>query len=46
MHSSYGIGFDSLTESLLPDDRMGKNDIVFGANMNSSMHIDNKRKNI
>ena len=43
-HSSYGIGFDSHSEFLLPDSSMGKNVIIFGADMSSSVHIDNKGK--
>ena len=43
-YSSYDIGFDSCAESSLTNGRVGKS--VFGANMNSSMHIDNKNKDI
>ena len=30
----------------LPDGRVGKNVIIFGTNMNSSVHTDNKGKNV
>ena len=40
------MGFDSRSEFLLSDGSMGKNVIVFGADMNSSVHIDNKGKDI
>ena len=43
---SNGIGFDSRSEFLLPDWTMGKNVIIFGADMNSSVHVDNKEKDI
>ena len=38
------MGFDSRSEFLLSDGSMGKNVIIFGADMNSSVHIDNKGK--
>ena len=40
------MGFDSRSEFLLSDGSMGKNVIIFGADMNSSVHIDNKGKDI
>ena len=40
------MGFDSRSEFLLSDGSMGKIFIIFGADMNSSVHIDNKRKDI
>ena len=43
-YSGCGIGFDSRLEFSLSDGSMGKNVIVFGANISSSMHIDNKEK--
>ena len=43
---NYGIGFDSRPEFLLPDGSYGKNIIIFGADMSSSIHVDNKRKDI
>ena len=42
----YGIRFDSYTEFSLPDGSMGKNVIIFGADMSSSGHIDNREKDI
>ena len=39
-------GFDFLSELLFTDGSMGKNVIIFGANMSSSVHIDNKNKDI
>ena len=41
VYSDYGIGFDSRSELSLPDGRVGKNVIIFGVDMNSSVHIDN-----
>ena len=46
MCSGYGIGFDLRSEFLLIDNRLGKNVIIFGADMCSSVHMDNKRKNL
>ena len=45
-HSSYSIGFDSCSEFSLPEGTMGKNVIIFGADMSSSLHIDCKGKDI
>ena len=45
-YSGYGIGFDSHSEFSLPDGRMGRNAINFGADISSSVHVDNKNKNI
>ena len=42
----YGIGFDSHSDFLFTDGSYGKNVIIFGANMSSSVHIDNKGKDI
>ena len=44
--SGYGIGFDSRSEFSLPDDSVGKNIIIFGVDMSSLVHIDNKGKYI
>ena len=41
-NSGYGIGFDSRSEFSLPDGSIEKNVNTFGANMSSSVHIDNK----
>ena len=45
-HSGYGIGFDSRSEFSFTYGSMGENVIVFGADMSSSVHIDNKGKDI
>ena len=46
-YSGYGTAFDSSSEFSLPDGSMGKNVIIFGADMSSSVHTENKgRKNI
>ena len=45
-YSGYGIGFDSRSEFLFTDGSIGKNAIIFGADMSSSVHIDNKGKDI
>ena len=45
-HSGYGIGFNSQLYFSLPDNTMERNVITFGANMNSSVHIDNKGRYI
>ena len=42
-YSAYGIGFDSRSEFSFTD---GKNIIIFGAGMSSSVHIDSKNKDI
>ena len=43
-YSGYGIGFDSCSEFLFTDGSFGKNVIIFGVYMRSSVHIDNKGK--
>ena len=45
-YSSYDIGFDSHSKFSLPDGSIGENVIIFGANISSSVHIDNKGKDI
>ena len=44
--SSYGIGFDSRSECLFIDGTIRKNVIIFGSDMSSYVHIDNKNKDI
>ena len=44
-YSGYGSGFDR-KESFSVGNRFGKNCIIFGADMSSYVHIDNKKKNI
>ena len=43
-YTSYDIEFDSRSEFLFTNGSNGKNVISFGADMNSSLHIDNKGK--
>ena len=45
-YSGYSIGFDSPSEFLFTDGSMERNVIIFGADMNSSLHVDNKNKDI
>ena len=45
-YTGYGIGFDSRSEFLFTDESYGKNVIIFGADMSSSVHVDNKGKDI
>ena len=45
-YTGYGIGFDSRSEFLFPDGNYGKNVTIFGADMSSSVHFDNKGKDI
>ena len=44
--SGYGIGFDRRSSFSFPGAEYGKNVIIFGVDMNSSHHIDNKGKDI
>ena len=43
-YSSYGIGFDRKGSFSFPGGGYGQNVIIFGADMSSSIHIDNKKK--
>ena len=45
-YTGYGIGFDRTGIYLLPSGRFGQNVIIFGVDMNSSVHVDNKGKDI
>ena len=45
-YRGYGIGFDSSLEFSLTDGSMGKNAIIFGADVRFSVDIDNKNKDI
>ena len=45
-YSGYGIGFDSIGSFPFPGGRFGQNVIIFGADMSSSIHIDNKQKDM
>ena len=42
----YGIGFDSCSEFPFIDGSIGRNIIIFGADMSSSEHVDNINKDI
>ena len=44
--SGYGIGFDSRSIFSVPNFDWGKNVIIFGVDMSSSVHTNNKNKNI
>ena len=46
VYSGYGIGLNLRSEFPLPDSSVDQNDNTFGVDMNSSMHIDNKKKDI
>ena len=45
-NSGCRIGFDSCSEFSIGQWKHVKNFVIFGADMNSSMHIDNKNKDI
>ena len=45
-YSGYQIGFDRRTTFSFPGDGFGQNILIFGVDMSSSAHIDNKKKNI
>ena len=45
-YTGYRIGFDSRSEFLFTDGSYGKNVIIFGADMSSSVDVDNKGKYI
>ena len=45
-YSGYWIGLDRRSSYSFPGGRFGQNLLIFGADMNSSAHIDNKRKDI
>ena len=46
VYSGYGIGVDLRSEFSLTDGSVGKNVIIFGVDMSSSVHIDNEGKDI
>ena len=41
VYSGYGVEFDSRSEFSLLDGTVGKNVIIFGVHMSSSVHVDN-----
>ena len=43
-YSGYGIGFDRRSSFSFPGGGFGQNVLIFGADMSSSAHIDNKKK--
>ena len=45
-NTGYGIGFDSRSGFLFTDGSYGRNIIIFGVDMSSSEHVDNKGKDI
>ena len=45
-HSGYGIGFDRRGRCSFPGGGYGPNVLIFGADMSSSPHIDNNKKDI
>ena len=45
-YSGYGIGFDRRSSFSFASSGFGPNVLIFGAEMNSSIHIDNKKKDI
>ena len=45
-YSGYGIVFDRTSSFSFPSGGYGQNVIIFGVDMNSSIHVDNKGKDI
>ena len=45
-YSAYRIGFDRRSKFSFPGGGFGQHVLIFGADMNSSAQIDNKRKDI
>ena len=45
-YSGYGIGFDGRSSFSFVGGGFGENELIFGADMSSSSHIDNKKKDI
>ena len=45
-YSGYGIGFDRRSSFSFASGGFGQNVLIFGADMSSSIHIDNKKKDI
>ena len=43
-YSGYGIGFDRRSSFSFPGGEFGQNLLIFGIDMSSSPHIDNKKK--
>ena len=45
-YSGFGIGFNRKSSFPFPGDGFGQNVLIFGADMSSSVHVDNKKKDI
>ena len=45
-HSGYGIGFDRRGSFSFPGGEFGQNVLIFGVDMSSYAHIDNKKNDI
>ena len=45
-YSGYGIGFDRRSSFSFPSGGFGQNVLIFGADMSTTIHIDNKKKDI
>ena len=45
-YSGYGIGFDIRSSFSFPSGGFGQNVLIFGSDMSTSIHIDNKKKDI
>ena len=45
-YSGYGIGYDRRSSFSFPSGGFGQNVLIFGVDMSSSFHIDNKKKDI
>ena len=45
-YSDYGIGFNSRSELSFTDGRMGKNIIILGDDLSSSVYVDNKGNDV
>ena len=45
-YSGYGIGFDRKSSFSFPSGGFGQNVLIFGTYMSTSIHIDNKKKDI
>ena len=45
-YSAYGIAVDRTSSFSFPGGRTGQNVIIFGVDMNPSVHVDNKGKDI
>ena len=45
-YSGYGIGFDRTTSFSFPSGGFGQDIIIFGVDISSSIHVDNKKKDI